>query len=554
MDPAVSALKIKLELAPEELSRLKEHISGKSGLKELGLNERIVSTYYDTEDFAVRDAGSALRLRTDGTKVMQLLKTDGAAYRFFDDVSWEQPTDHEPDFKFIHADALPPLLSEKIRPRLEAVFKVNLNRTMYLLREGQSEIRAAVCGGKIDLGERSAGFAQIEFHLLDGEAADLFSLMWAIDEVVPLRLATESEDSLCYRLLKNPSRKADKPADIHLARSLTSAEAFRVIAHSCVQQIAANELAISPANAECLHQMRVGLRRLRSALSLFGWAINDTQVDTIKSELKWITEILGKARDIDVFLSEVMLPLRKQYREEPGLLSLHRTYASLRTKAYARVMQATGSVRYRSLLLELVAWIEDGPWANNNSAEGRVKRAEPVAYFAVNELSRRRKKVKKRGALMKKLDPDERHALRLQVKKLRYASEFFLSLFPGKRHKKRAFVTALKDLQTALGEVNDIAVRTGLKAEIIGSKPKRMNGPRDQHRAFAAGLIIGHQKARYETLLKMAERAYADFLDVKPFWKGIELEGRPDVGSPAHNTTGTSHLSVITGGAASGSR
>jgi inorganic triphosphatase YgiF len=550
MDPAASALKIKLELAPEELGRLKEHISGKSGPKELGLNERINSTYYDTEDFALRDAGAVLRLRADGAKVMQLLKTNGAAYRFFDDISWEQPTDHEPDFKFIHAGALPPLLTEKICPRLKPAFKVNLNRTMYLLHEGESEIRAAACGGKIDLGERSAGFAWIEFHLLDGKAADLFSLMWAIDEVVPLRLATESEDSLGYRLLKNQSKKAEKPVDITLAPGLTSAEAFRVIAHSCVQQIAANEKVISPANAECLHQMRVGLRRLRSALSLFGWVVNDTQVDTIKSELRWITEILGRARDIDVFLSEVMLPLRKQYREEPGLLSLHRTYASQRTKAYERVTQATGSVRYRSLLLELMAWIEDGPWANNNSAEGRVKRAEPVAYFAVNELSRRRRKVKKRGALMKKLDPDERHALRLQVKKLRYAAEFFVSLFPGKKRKKREFFTTLKDLQTALGEVNDIAVRTGLKAEIIGSKPKRANGPREQHRAFAAGLIIGHQKARYETLLKMAERAYGDFLDAKPIWKSIEIEGRPNTGNPAEDRTGASHLSVITGGAA----
>ena len=69
MDPAASALKIKLELAPEELGRLKEHISGKSGPKELGLNECINSTYYDTEDFALRDAGAVLRLRADGAKV-----------------------------------------------------------------------------------------------------------------------------------------------------------------------------------------------------------------------------------------------------------------------------------------------------------------------------------------------------------------------------------------------------------------------------------------------------------------------------------------------------
>jgi triphosphatase len=548
MSLSASPLRIKLELAPEELGRLKEHLAQKAGTKEIGLNERVVSTYYDTQDWDLRDAGVALRLRSDGTKLLQLLDTSAAAYRYFDHILWGQPTDHEPDFKFIQSNALPSPLTEKIYRQLRPVFKVNTNRTTYSLREGGSEIQVIAGGGKIDVGERSASFAQIELHLVSGEPADLFSSMWAIDEVMPLRLTTQSESSLGFWLLHNQSGKAVKATEIKLSPHLTSAETFRMIAHSCVQDIAANAQTISPANAESLHQMRIGLRRLRTALTLFGWVVNDTQVATIKSELKWITSILGKARDIDVFLSEVMLPLRKQYRDERGLVSLQRTYAAQRTKAYEQVAQATASVRYRFLLLELAAWIEDGPWTNNNSAEARVKRAEPAMYFAVNELTRRRKKVKKRGALIKKLNPGERHALRLQVKKLRYASEFFLSLFPGKKRKKHAFLTSLKDLQTALGDMNDIAVRAGLKTEIVGLKPRRVNGPREQQRAFAAGLIIGHERARVETLLKTAERAYTDFLDAKPFWKGAVIGARVEPGGSTHATSSIPHLSVITGG------
>jgi len=336
-----------------------------------------------------------------------------------------------------------------------------------------------------------------------------------------------------------------------LERGTTAAEAFRVIAHSCLQHISSNERAISSGNSESLHQMRVGLRRLRTALSLFARTVNDTQIETVKSELKWITAILGQARDVDVFLSDVMLPLRKQYHEEPGLLSLHRTYAAQRTRAYARVTQAISSVRYRSLTLELAAWVEAGPWTHNQSEDARLHRMEPVEIFAAGELTRRRRKVRKKGDRFKKLDLDERHGLRIQVKRLRYASEFFLTLFPGKKRKKRAILTSLRDLQDALGDVNDVAVRAGLKSEVVTGKARRLNIGRDQHRAFAAGLIIGHQKARVETLTKLAKRAFSDFVNAKPFWKNADAEEpRHTIKEPTREFSAPTHFSVITGSAA----
>jgi predicted DNA-binding helix-hairpin-helix protein len=87
-------------------------------------------------------------------------------------------------------------------------------------------------------------------------------------------------------------------------------------------------------------------------------------------------------------------------------------------------------------------------------------------------------------------------------------------------------LASLKKLQDALGDVNDVAVQAGLRGEIIsnigGAKGRRTAAARNQHRAFAAGLIIGHQKARLESLLNSAEDAYADFKDAKVFWKGFE--------------------------------
>ncbi len=555
MDAAEEALKIKFEFAPDELERLKDYIAkknGPDGRRRKERSDRIAASYFDTDGLALEDAGVALRLRANGGNCLQLVDSpNGASYRFFERVAWQRPLqDAHPDFEALARDELPELLTDKILEALKPVFKASAYRSLYTLADSNAEIDLAIVDGKVEFGERSSVYAEIEFHLIRGDAAELFSQVWALDEVVPLRLSTLTEDARGYALLRDRPGKAVKPGTVQLEHGAGSAEAFRVIAHSCIQHIAANERAISPNNAESLHQMRIGLRRLRTALSLFGRTVNDTQIETVKAELKWITGILGQARDVDVFLSDVMLPLRKQYHEEPGLFSLHRTYAAQRTKAYERVAQATNSVRYRSLMLELAAWVEAGPWANNQNEESRAQRAKPVEIFAAGELTRRRRKVKKRGERLKKLDPDERHGLRIQVKRLRYASEFFVTLFPGKKRKKRAMLASLKDLQEALGDVNDIAVRAGLKAEVVTTKARRSNNARDQHRAFAAGLIIGHQKARVETLMKMAQRAFSEFEDVKPFWKDAESE-EPRHGheSPSRSVPSHAQFSVIIGGA-----
>src|SRR5436305_349687 len=97
------------------------------------------------------------------------------------------------------------------------------------------------------------------------------------------------------------------------------------------------------------------------------------------------------------------------------------------------------------------------------SAGGRKtarRREEAVEEFAGRELSRRRKRVLKRGAGLAELEPPARHALRIALKKLRYAAEFFAPLYAGQGRTKRrkAFGAALAELQERLGALNDIAV------------------------------------------------------------------------------------------------
>src|SRR5579871_1915597 len=515
-------LRIKFELAPDAAKRLRDHLG-----EDVSPADTMTSVYYDTDDLKLYEAGVSLRSRNNGAgHHVQLVEfPNGATHCAPDRVEWEEIIfSDQPDFAAVTAHPYPSVLSEKVRHGLKPVFKSRVKRTSHVVARGASEIEVTVDDTKVDTGEQSSAFSEVEVALKRGEPAELFQYIWMLDETVPLRLAVEAEGARGYRLLKNEQEEIIKTAPIHLRAGMTSAHAFRVIAHSCLHQVAGNERAMCAGNAVGLHQMRIGLRRLRTALSVFSGFLLDSQIETIKAEIRWMTGVLGPARDLVVFLTEVMLPLRREYREEAGLQSLYRSYSAQRARAYERARQAANSVRFRALMLELAAWIETGPWTMNQNEPARIARGRPIESFAVEELTRRRRKVKKEGKRLTALNPAERHELRIKVKKFRYAAEFFSKLFPGKKRRKRELLASLKKLQDALGDVNDVAVQAGLKGEIIRGavKGRRTTAQKNQHRAFAAGLIIGHQKARLESLLNSAEDAYADFKDAKAFWKGFE--------------------------------
>jgi CHAD domain-containing protein len=152
----------------------------------------------------------------------------------------------------------------------------------------------------------------------------------------------------------------------------------------------------------------------------------------------------------------------------------------------------------------------------------RAFRDQPIATAAAAEMERRRKKIVNRGTRLAELDPVRRHRMRIQAKKLSYASEFFGVTFPGKKaaRRRKEFIAALEPLQETVGDLNDISVHEGLTERLVdaqenGDKPKR--GAAKE--AFAAGRLSGREEARFDSVLKDAERAYARFAKARPFWR-----------------------------------
>jgi CHAD domain-containing protein len=185
------------------------------------------------------------------------------------------------------------------------------------------------------------------------------------------------------------------------------------------------------------------------------------------------------------------------------------------------VHSAIDSFRFRDLILNIAAWIEVGDWTTNAGELAAAMRQRPIVETASDELQRRRKKIHKHAKHMRKLSPQRRHNLRIQAKKVRYAAEFFASLFSEKKEERRrkAFIAALEQLQNTLGELNDITVHEDLTVGLAQARGVNGRGRTARPRkAFAAGQVSGYEQARMTSVLREAESAARAFTRAKPFW------------------------------------
>jgi CHAD domain-containing protein len=302
---------------------------------------------------------------------------------------------------------------------------------------------------------------------------------------------------------------AEEPA---LAAGDSAAKAFKLIARSALAQVSANAAVLARARRpEALHQMRVGLRRMRAALALFKPMLADGEVAGVKSELKWITGELGPARDLDVFLSDSYRPLLEPHRAWPELANLGHALREARTKAYDRAQAAATSSRFGVLLHDVAAWIEGGDWTADADPKQTALRARPISRLAPALLDKARGTVVKRGRKLEKLAPEDRHKLRIHAKQLRYAAGFFGSLYAeGSPKALKRFGKTSHDLTSALGAQTDIVAATALAAEIAGAAPPGV--------AFTAGLAAAERLKGEAEAMKASRKALKAFAKSEPFW------------------------------------
>lgn len=482
---------------PEEIE-LKLELSAETAddLEACGLlpGEPVVirqeARYFDTPERDLAAVGLSLRIRRNGEALVQTVKARKAAAGLFVRSEWEFPVaDHTPVL-----DESTPIraLIGKRADRIGPLFTIENERRLWNMGGIEVALDRGCARADGPQGGREDQFCEVELEAKGCHVAQLFALARRIDGVAPVQLGVVSKGERGYRLLE-PRHGAERAAPLRLSERMRSGEALQAIVTACLAHYRLNvPRVLEREDAAALHQARVALRRLRSALAVFEPLAHDPVSRRLDADLRWLAHELAPARDLDVLAARCGEgPLQTRLRAARG-------------DFYRQAREAMTSHRARTLMLDLAEWLAAGDWLTTPAT--KAARRQPARDFAEDALDHLRRKVKRSGRDLATRDDEARHRVRKAAKKLRYAAEFFAALFDeGKaRRRHERFVAALESLQDRLGTLNDLATTRALLETLDLA-----------HTPEAAPLLDAGTKARQ---LEKAVEAYEAFVDARRFW------------------------------------
>ncbi len=462
------------------------------------------AVYFDTDSHAARDGGFSLRVRRKGDAFIQTLKHRAGGGLFKRD-EWEvEVSGFDLDLAYL---ASTPLLAAIGDMALAPAFVVEVERRLHTWIDDTTEIEVSFDTGHILADGRSEPVAEMELELLSGSAETLFALARVLQAKAALTPAYESKADRGYRLVGHDGFAALKAQYPLIKPETSSADAFQMIARAALVQIAGNASLLRQAhNPDVLHQIRVGLRRLRALLTVFKPMLDQAGLHWARAETRWLASALAPARDLDVILRNA--DALDEIEDNVGRAAFYRALRLAQAEAYETALASIGSARFRSLLLELGALIEAGAWLTGREQSARS--LDPAVSLAIPALQKLDAVVRRKSRRLMSQDAAARHDLRKQVKKLRYATAFFADSFPKHPKRRQRLIENLRALQNQLGALNDMALARRLA--------KQISGRRSSELAYAAGLEVGRLTADEAEVLNTTCRAVKSYRKRRPFW------------------------------------
>jgi CYTH domain-containing protein len=246
-------IELKFEVTPRDLRKLRAaRVLRRKPLKE----ENLVSVYFDTPKHTLARNEVTLRVRHNGAKRLQTIKSGGLASSFRRG-EWEHEIKRDvPNLRKARDTALEPLLTKKLKRRLKPVFETHIHRTSVPVRKNGTRIEVALDEGQVRAGRRSAPISELELELKRGEPGDIFKLAQEMGKLAPATLSLKSKSERGYDLIENKPAKAVGAEKIRVRRGMSTTDAFRTIGRSILRHIAGNETAVRRSDSEGVHQMR----------------------------------------------------------------------------------------------------------------------------------------------------------------------------------------------------------------------------------------------------------------------------------------------------------
>jgi inorganic triphosphatase YgiF len=405
---------------------------------------------------ALRRAGILLRLRKHGASWLQTVKRqDTSASGLTQRPEWQTPYLNHFDFSHVDdAELRDWLQRDKITGRIAAIFETNIRRTVWQVDRGiGSRILVKLDRGWIASNGRRDTLSELELQYVSGSMDDLYAFALQLAQRIALPPLLLSKAERGYRLFLNTPATPVKAGNVQINPTDTPLAAFRLIAQECLSHLQLNHRgAVSSDDAEYVHQMRVATRRLRAAMRMFGPVLPASFAEQLVPSMRELMRALGQARDLDVLLAEIVAPVAMTLPDEPRLTDLTSAVTNRLYQARVEIRHALQQPAYGQLLLTAGSLLHSGAFCEPPQADNE---ATSLLQFADRRLHRQLKKILELADAARVDHPPSLHELRIGIKRLRYAIEFFGPMLPGKSGP--ATIKRLAGLQEELGQLNDLA-------------------------------------------------------------------------------------------------
>ena len=445
-------------LAPQgTLEKLREAPVIVQHARNRGAFHRLETVYYDTPERLLFQHGMSLRVRRSGKHFIQTLKLLPNIGQPLTRRQWEASVDGvTPDLARLPADEVGGPMTTLTNDALVPVFATKVRRHARQLDLPDASVEIVFDEGTIEAGARQEVLSEIELELKSGNAGVLFDLGTQLLDAAPLKVGTRSKAERGYALAFDVVQPAAKAEPVGISAEHVVDDVIAKLVGACWHHLLKNHtVAEKGVDPEGVHQMRIALRRLRTICALFRRDIPSPAFQAVNSEARWLMQQLGPARDWDVF-AETTIARLVTAAPDVDLVGLREAVEQQRKSSYAALRTVLADARCSRFLLSLGHMVERRGWRNEIDSEALAVLSQPMPTLADKILTRLHRKARKRGAHFRQLKTDAQHDLRIDLKKLRYAAEFFLPLYAAHAPAKR-YVRRLARLQASLGRARDIA-------------------------------------------------------------------------------------------------
>ncbi|MDH3739015.1 MAG: CYTH and CHAD domain-containing protein, partial [Alphaproteobacteria bacterium] len=381
-------VELNLRASPAAIAQLLASPLLSSGIPGLSGSQKLDAAYYDTTDRRLHKRGVSLRIRREGQRFIQTVETTRSTTGVFDRREWETIV---PDFcprpDWVMDSGARALLGHLASGELEDVCRTIIQRKTrvigYKNNGATALIEIAFDVGTLEAGDVALPTAEVELELLKGSRHALYSLALELHEIAPLQIEYRSKAERAYAMFAGQDPQMQKAKKLRFAADATVDYSIAAVFENCLSHWQANETAVLEGdNAEALHQMRVALRRTRSALNLFGSVLPLMQAGWLKTESRWIARALGSARNWDVFLDDVLVPLEAKRPGDTSLAALRQQCLRARARNYETAREAIRSPRYTTFVLNFNRWLEEAGWHSSYNKTRSEILAAPLEAFA----------------------------------------------------------------------------------------------------------------------------------------------------------------------------